>query len=114
MSQLKLIKVKRKLSSEKNLCILKRECLLHSFICLPAFQIGIGGSVTQFDPPKSYWATAHPAGGGGATYVVPSGLKALELVGRTWKHPETGILHAFQHYHWENWIFQIDTMNQVS
>lgn len=27
-----------------------------------------------FDPPFSYWCSAHPSGGGGFQYYVPSGM----------------------------------------
>ena len=80
------------------------------------FYLGIGGPVSQFDPPVSYWGTKSPAGGGGSTYRVPSGLQFdedLEFVSRKWKNASTGIVHAFQHYHWENWNFQIDSRNDV-
>ena len=82
----------------------------------PAFQIGIGGSIYQFDPPRSYWGTKHPFGGGGFTYKVPSGLeysKKSEINSRHWLHPETGIVHALQNTHWENWIFKLDGRNEV-
>ena len=68
----------------------------------PAFSIGIGGPVYQFDPPQSYWGIKDPFGGGGSTYKVPSGLqhsKDLEINFRSWKNPSTGIVHAYQHYH---------------
>eukprot|EP00111_Clytia_hemisphaerica_P003098 TCONS_00008789-protein len=83
----------------------------------PGFQIGIGGSVSQFDPPRSYWGTKHPFGGGGSTYTVPSGLQYsedLEINGRHWKTPGTGIVHAFQNLHWENWIYKLDNRDEES
>ena len=82
----------------------------------PAFQLGIGGSVYQFDPPRSYWGTKHPIGGAGSTYEVPSGLKYskdLEINARKWQHPENGIIHAFQNRHWENWIYKLDHRDEV-
>jgi len=83
----------------------------------PAFQIGIGGPLYQFDPPRSYWGTKHPFGGGGSTYAVPSGLgysSDLEINTRTWKNSSTGIVHAFQGLHWENWIYKLDDRDEVS
>lgn len=76
----------------------------------PEFQIGIGGSVSVFDPPESYWGTAHPTGGGEHTYYIPTGLEYSDVEGfvnRTWKHPHTGVVHAFQCEHWGNWQFAI-------
>ena len=80
----------------------------------PTFQIGIGGPVDVFDPPKSYWGTKNPVGGGGATYTVPSGLRYSvdeEIVDREWAHPETGVLHTFMCQYWGNWIFAIEGRN---
>ncbi len=77
----------------------------------PQFQIGIGGPVSGFDPPESYWGTAHPAGGGGRTYEIPSGLQYSSreaFANRTWKRPETGVVHAFQCSYWGNWMFALD------
>ena len=76
----------------------------------PEFQLGIGGPVSGFDPPKSYWGTKHPTGGGGRTYTIPSGLqysKHEAFVNRTWKRPETGIVHALHCGHWGNWMFPV-------
>ena len=76
----------------------------------PQFQIGIGGSVSVFDPPESYWGTAHPTGGGGKTYRITTGLEYSQnegFVNRTWAHPETGVVHAFHCGHWGNWQFAI-------
>ena len=81
----------------------------------PIFQLGIGGSVNQFDPPESYWATKAPYGG--VTYKVPSGLvfnESLEISGNVWKKPETGIVHAYMRYHWGGWQFQLDGRNMSS
>lgn len=87
----------------------------------PQFQIGIGGPVDAFDPPESYWGTKDPTGGGGATYKIPTGLWYLPSEGfanRTWKRPETGVVHAFHCGHWGNWQFAIngrnDSLHQIS
>ena len=77
----------------------------------PEFQIGIGGPVADFDPPESYWGTAHPTGGGGRTYAITTGLVYSpdeEFARRTWKRPETGVVHAFHCGHWGNWQFAVD------
>ena len=77
----------------------------------PEFQIGIGGPVAVFDPPESYWGTAHPTGGGGRTYEITTGLVYSpdeEFARRIWKRPETGVVHAFHCGHWGNWQFAVD------
>jgi hypothetical protein len=40
----------------------------------PQYQLGIGGAVSQFQPPESFWALAAPPGGGGSTYTIPRGV----------------------------------------
>ena len=77
----------------------------------PQFQIGIGGPVSAFVPPESFWGTAHPAGGGGRTYTIPSGLQYLSsevFANRTWKRPEVGVVHAFHCRYWGNWQFALE------
>jgi len=39
------------------------------------FQIGVGGTLSQFHPPESFWGLADPPGGGGFTYIIPTGIK---------------------------------------
>ena len=76
----------------------------------PSFELGIGGPVSAFDPPESYWGLFSPAGGGGSTYVIPTGLQYpsdVEFANRTWKQPQTGVVHAFHCGHWGNWQFQL-------
>ena len=80
----------------------------------PFFQIGVGGSVSVFTPPESYWGTAHPAGGGGATYRIPTGLQYpsnVSFVNRTWSKPTTGVVHALHCQHWGGWQFKLDGCN---
>ena len=82
----------------------------------PGFGLGIGGPVSQFNPPQSYWGTKNPFGGGGATYTVPSGLQyseELEINTRPWKNPSTGIIHAFHGAHWGNWMYKLDSRDEV-
>ena len=77
----------------------------------PQFLLGVGGPVSVFDPPESYWGTKNPTGGGGRTYTVPSGLqysKDEAFVNRTWKRPETGVVHALQCGRWGNWMFAVE------
>ena len=65
------------------------------------FYLGVGGTVEAFDPPESFWANA---------YRITTGLIYSEDEGfasRTWKRPETGVVHVFHCDHWGNWIFQL-------
>ena len=83
----------------------------------PYFSIGIGGSVSVFDPPESYWGTAKPTGGGGSTYVLPVGMQYpvdVDFVNRTWSNPSTGELHTFQGPRWGGWIFQLDKRDEAN
>lgn len=76
----------------------------------PNFSLGIGGPVSVFDPPESYWGTKNPIGGGGFTYKVTTGLEYSASEGfanRVWKRPETGVVHAFHCRHWGNWQFRL-------
>eukprot|EP01137_Pigoraptor_chileana_P024016 Opistho-2@91291 len=82
----------------------------------PTFAVGIGGSVVQFDPPVSYFATQAPVGGGAGTYGVPGGLEynVEDLPDRSYAHPEVGIVHAFHYHHWGGWQFRIDSHNETA
>ena len=63
----------------------------------PYFSIGVGGSISVFDPPESYWGTAKPTGGGGSTYTIPVGMQYpqdVDFVNRTWNDPSKGELHT--------------------
>ena len=76
----------------------------------PDFNLGIGGTVSVFNPPESYWGTTSPRGGGGSTYRITQGLQYSadeEFSNRTWKNPSTGVVHAFHCGHWGNWQFAI-------
>ena len=85
----------------------------------PEFQIGIGGPVAVFDPPESYWGTKSPAGGGGSTYEITTGLVYSIDEGfahHTWSNPSTGVTHVFHCGHWGNWQFKVasrDMKNQT-
>ena len=81
----------------------------------PKFILGIDGVVSEFDPPESYWGSVNSRGGGASLYTIPSGLRYNESVGffnRTWKRPESGIVHAFHGGHLGNWMFQIKSRDQ--
>ena len=75
------------------------------------FQIGVGGSVSVFNPPESYWGTAHPAGGGGSTYRIPTGLQYhsnVSFINRTWSNHSIGVVHAFHGKGWGGWQFHLN------
>ena len=83
----------------------------------PQFLLGIGGPVDVFNPPESFWGTSHPAGGGGRTYWITTGLVYSDdedFVNRTWKNPKTGVIHAFHCQYWGNWQFAIDGRDEVT
>ena len=76
------------------------------------YNIGIGGPVEVFDPPKSYWGMANPKGSAKeATYVVPTGQTleysaSEEFSTRIWEDATTGVVHAYHGKHWGNWQFR--------
>ncbi len=83
----------------------------------PDFNLGIGGTVSVFDPPESYWGTSSPTGGGGSTYQITQGLIYSvneDFVNRTWNNPSTGVIHAFHCGHWGNWQFAVKSRNMNS
>ncbi len=81
----------------------------------PDFNLGIGGTVSVFKPPESYWGTTSPTGGGGSTYRISTGLQYasdVDFNNRTWKNPNTGVVHAFHCGHWGNWQFAVNARNE--
>ena len=85
-----------------------------------SYDIGIGGPVHMFDPPKSYWGVKNPIGGvpGLANaFQVPTGLVYRpdeEFALRSWQNPKTGVVHAFHGLHWGNWQFKIDDRHETN
>ena len=78
------------------------------------FFVGVDGTVSQFDPPKSYWGSSSPVAGD--IYNVPSGLQYFndsEFNLRSWRNPNTGVVHAFHGAHWGNWMFKLGSRSQV-
>jgi len=71
----------------------------------PTFQLGIGGPVSQFSPPESYWGLEDPVGGAATQYEIVTGLTydAATFTNRTWANSQTGVVHAFHAQHWGNW-----------
>ena len=60
------------------------------------YQIALEGTSVQWTPAISYWALAHPIGGGGCTYQIPEGIdiKLNNWSPREWKHPEGSIVSS--------------------
>lgn len=58
------------------------------------YQIALGGTAVQWTPAISYWALAHPVGGGGCTYAIPRGIDVnlTNWSKREWQHPEGAIV----------------------
>ena len=78
------------------------------------FFVGVDGTVSQFRPPNSYWGFSSPVAGD--IYKVPSGLQYFndsEFNFRSWKNPSDGVVHVFHGAHWGNWMFKLDSRNQV-
>ena len=65
-----------------------------------------------FNPPDSYWGTAHHAGGGGSTYFIPTGLQYLSFINRTWSNPSTDIVHTFPGHGWGGWQFKLNEQDE--
>ena len=81
----------------------------------PYFSLGVGGSVSVFDPPKSYWGVANPDAG--ETYSVPVGMQYpinVSFIIRSWSDPSTGELRTFQGERWGGWIFKIDQRDEAN
>ena len=76
----------------------------------PQFQIGVEGTVSDFDPPHSYWALKAPPGGGGSTYVKPRGFKwnrNFSPRAANWSNPTTGRVFTFHGRGWGSWQYAI-------
>ena len=76
----------------------------------PQFQIGLEGTVSDFDPPHSYWALANPPGGGGSTYVKPRGFVwngNFSPRAANWSNPTNGRIFAFHGSGWGSWQYEI-------
>lgn len=78
------------------------------------YQIALDGTAVQWTPAISYWALAHPIGGGGCTYAIPSGIdvKLANWSPRAWSHPEGALFHAFQGGYWGFWMFEVEKSEQ--
>ena len=79
------------------------------------YQIALEGTAVQWTPAISYWALAHPVGGGGCTYSIPTGIdvSTRNWTPREWKHPNGAIFHAFQGGYWGFWMFEVDSYERT-
>ena len=73
------------------------------------YQLGIGGSCDNFDPPAGYWCGSKTEGGGAFTYRVPSGMVADKSVlpNQPYKNPVGAIVQAWRPGHWASWMFEV-------
>jgi hypothetical protein len=82
----------------------------------PTYQEGVGGPVSMFSPPLSFWGTKNPPGGGGSTFILPSGLTfdPATFPNATFTNPTDGVVHAYHCGYWGNWQFQVSGYTQSS
>lgn len=86
------------------------------------FNLGIGGSCSQFDPPAGYWCGNDCMGGAPKPPKCiprwPAGLSAVSLTTifpnaptGGYKNAEKAILQAWHPGHWASWMFTVSSMN---
>ncbi len=73
------------------------------------YQLGIGGTCNNFDPPAGYWCGTKTEGGGAFTYRIPTGLMADKSVlpHQPYKNPVGAIIQAWRPGHWASWMFEV-------
>lgn len=73
------------------------------------FQLGIGGTCANFDPPAGYWCGSKTSGGGAFTYRVPSGMVADKSVlpHQPYKSAIGAVVQAWRPAHWASWMFEV-------
>ena len=78
----------------------------------PYWQLGSGGNLDVFDPPKSFWGMAHPEAGAlwnwltSATYAK-SALNGSQIT-VTPDPANPPIVQAFHGGHWGGWTFEVN------
>ena len=81
----------------------------------PQYEIGVGGAGAFFDPPRSRWALAHPSGGGGSTYVIPTGMvwDPVTWTDKQWSASDgdNSWVHTYHCGHWGGWVFDVDRVD---
>lgn len=73
------------------------------------FQLGIGGTCVNFDPPAGYWCGSNTSGGGAVTYRVPSGMIAdvMVLPNQPYFNPVGAVVQVWRPEHWASWMFEV-------
>ena len=90
--------------------------LRNSSVSFKHFQLGIGGTCSNFDPPAGYWCGNHTEGGGAFTYRIPSGMIAGRetLPNSPYKNANGAIVHAWRPSHWASWMFEVDDYDRTT
>ena len=88
----------------------------NSSVDFKTYQLGIGGSCKQFDPPAGYWCGNDTTGGDAATYRIPSGMIATQktLPNSPYKNPKSAIVHTWRPNHWASWMFEVDSYDRTT
>ena len=83
----------------------------NSSVSFKKYQLGIGGTCNDFDPPAGYWCGNRTEGGGAETYRIPSGMIAdrKALPNSPYKSVKGAVVHAWRPAHWASWMFEIDS-----
>ena len=83
----------------------------------PQFQIALEGTVSEFDPPHSYWAVPNLRGGDDAPYVKPQGFvwnDQFSPRAANWSNPTSGRIFAFHGSGWGSWQYEIAGVDPIS
>ena len=78
------------------------------------FELGVEGTVREFDPPSSYWALANPPAWGGQTYVTPRGFvwnDQFSPRAANWSNPSSGRVFTFHGEGWGSWQYEIASVD---
>ena len=73
------------------------------------YTIGVGGPCAVYDPPVSYWCSAHPSGGGAFAFRTPSGLvpNTSALPHLPYAQPRGALFFVWRPSRWANWMFEV-------
>ena len=73
------------------------------------YMIGTHGLCSVYDPPVSYWCSAHPSGGGAFAFRTPSGLtpKPNALPHLPYRDVTDAVFFVWRPYRWANWMFEV-------
>ena len=88
----------------------------NSSVSFKKYQLGIGGTCQNFNPPAGYWCGNNTEGGGAETYRIPSGMVANHqiLSNSPYKNPKRAIIHAWRPAHWASWMFEVSSYDGKS